>query len=77
MLQVQYSLLDRRPENFMSAYCGAHDIRLLPYGVVAGGFLSNRWAGYFMEVPTKKAIPTSVFKLAPGQQFMTSNTEKS
>jgi aryl-alcohol dehydrogenase-like predicted oxidoreductase len=41
--QVQYSLLDTRPELQMVDYCQAHGIALLCYGTVAGGFLSDRW----------------------------------
>lgn len=44
-LQVQYSLLDRRPENGMAAFCAEKDIKLLPYGTVAGGFLTERYLG--------------------------------
>lgn len=44
-VQVQYSLLDRRPENGMAAFAAAHNMSLLPYGVVAGGFLSERYLG--------------------------------
>lgn len=43
--QVQYSLLDTRPENGMTQYCGERGIALLPYGTVAGGFLSDRYLG--------------------------------
>ena len=43
--QVQYSLVDARPENGMAALCGRHAIKLLCYGTVAGGFLSERWLG--------------------------------
>ena len=43
--QVQYSLLDRRVENGMSEYCQAQGITLLPYGVLAGGFLSEKYLG--------------------------------
>jgi aryl-alcohol dehydrogenase-like predicted oxidoreductase len=43
--QVQYSLLDRRPQNGMVAYCQSQQIALLCYGTVAGGFLSERWLG--------------------------------
>ena len=43
--QVQYSLLDARSENGMSELCGQHAIKLLCYGTVAGGFLSERWLG--------------------------------
>lgn len=43
--QVQYSLLDRRPEKSMSAMCEEHEIQLLCYGTIAGGFLSEKWLG--------------------------------
>jgi aryl-alcohol dehydrogenase-like predicted oxidoreductase len=43
--QVQYSLLDRRPENAMVQYCKDNGIVLLPYGVTAGGFLSDKYLG--------------------------------
>ncbi len=48
--QLQYSLLDRRPENGMAQYCAARGIALLPYGVLAGGFLSDKYLG----VPASK-----------------------
>jgi aryl-alcohol dehydrogenase-like predicted oxidoreductase len=41
--QLQYSVLDHRPERGMVAFCAAHRIRLLCYGVLAGGFVSKRW----------------------------------
>jgi aryl-alcohol dehydrogenase-like predicted oxidoreductase len=41
--QVQYSLVDRRPENEMAAFCDEHGITLLPYGVVLGGLLSEKY----------------------------------
>ncbi|WP_322061202.1 aldo/keto reductase [Paraburkholderia sp. J63] len=44
-MQVQYSLLDRRPARQLAPYAGEHGIRLLCYGTVAGGFLSKRWLG--------------------------------
>jgi aryl-alcohol dehydrogenase-like predicted oxidoreductase len=44
-MQVQYSVLDRRPENGLSVLCRAHRVGLLCYGSVAGGFLSDRWLG--------------------------------
>ena len=43
--QSQYSLLDRRPERQMTSYCLQTDIGLLPYGVLAGGFLSDKYLG--------------------------------
>ncbi len=44
-MQVQYSLLDRRPAGALSALCAETGMRLLCYGTVAGGFLSARWLG--------------------------------
>lgn len=41
--QVQYSVLDHRPERAMVEFCERHDITLLCYGTVAGGFLSERY----------------------------------
>jgi len=43
--QLQYSVLDRRPENGLAAFCAAHGIRLLCYGTLAGGFIGERWLG--------------------------------
>jgi len=43
--QAQYSLLDRRVESSMSPLCRNRGVRLLCYGVVAGGFLSDRNRG--------------------------------
>jgi aryl-alcohol dehydrogenase-like predicted oxidoreductase len=44
-MQVQYSLLDDRPARGMSDLCARHGMKLLCYGTVAGGFLSERWLG--------------------------------
>ena len=44
-MQVQYSLLDRRPRKAMVAAALKHGVALLCYGTVAGGFLSDRWLG--------------------------------
>lgn len=43
--QVQASLLDRRALRDMAAYCRAHQIGLLAYGALAGGFFHERWHG--------------------------------
>ena len=43
--QVSFSLLDRRAAGAMTAFCQAHGIRLLAYGTLGGGFLSERWLG--------------------------------
>lgn len=50
-LQVQYSLLDNRPEKEMIALCKEKNINLLCYGTVAGGFLSERWLGVAEPMP--------------------------
>ena len=44
-MQVQYSLLDRRPEKSMFAAAAEHGISLFCYGTVAGGFLGEKWLG--------------------------------
>jgi aryl-alcohol dehydrogenase-like predicted oxidoreductase len=44
-MQVQYSLLDARPERSLAGLAAANDIWLLCYGTVAGGFLGDRWLG--------------------------------
>jgi aryl-alcohol dehydrogenase-like predicted oxidoreductase len=41
--QVQYSLLDHRPESDMNQLARNADIYYLCYGVIAGGFLSDRY----------------------------------
>ncbi len=43
--QVCFSLLDRRAAGEMSAFCLEHGVRLLAYGTLAGGFLTERWLG--------------------------------
>ena len=43
--QLQYSVLDHRPENGLAAFCAAHRIQLLCYGTLAGGFIAERWLG--------------------------------
>jgi aryl-alcohol dehydrogenase-like predicted oxidoreductase len=44
-MQVQYSVLDDRPARHMVPWARANGLRLLCYGTVAGGFLSQRWRG--------------------------------
>jgi len=43
--QAQYSLIDRRPEVQMTAYCREHGIGLLSYGALCGGLISERYLG--------------------------------
>ena len=41
--QVQYSLIDRRPEVRMASFCREHAITLLAYGTLLGGLLSEKY----------------------------------
>lgn len=44
-MQVQYSLLDRRPASALAALGAQRGLQLLCYGTLAGGFFSERWLG--------------------------------
>jgi len=44
-IQAQYSLLDRRPMKKMSGFAAETGIALLPYGALAGGFLTEKYLG--------------------------------
>lgn len=44
-LQVQYSVLDQRPAGTLTNTCRELGTKLLCYGTLAGGFLSDRWLG--------------------------------
>jgi aryl-alcohol dehydrogenase-like predicted oxidoreductase len=50
--QIQFSLLDRRPERVMVEYCEKNGVALLPYGVVAGGLLSDA----FLSLPGEDVV---------------------
>jgi aryl-alcohol dehydrogenase-like predicted oxidoreductase len=43
--QVQYSIIDRRPEVKMIPFCLRHNISLLCYGSICGGLMSERYLG--------------------------------
>jgi aryl-alcohol dehydrogenase-like predicted oxidoreductase len=43
--QVQYSLIDRRPQVRMEQYCRDHGVQLFAYGTVGGGLLTGRFLG--------------------------------
>ena len=43
--QVSFSLIDRRAAGELSAVCRAVGVKLLAYGTLCGGFLSDRWLG--------------------------------
>ncbi|MFW9949027.1 MAG: aldo/keto reductase, partial [Candidatus Thorarchaeota archaeon] len=41
--QVQYSLIDRRPEKLMTSLCKKYNIKILAYGTLCGGLLSEKY----------------------------------
>lgn len=43
--QVCYSLLDQRASGEMKEVCEQYNVKLLAFGTLAGGFLSDRWLG--------------------------------
>ncbi|CAF3723253.1 unnamed protein product [Rotaria socialis] len=43
--QVQFSIIDRRPEVHMIQHCQKHNIKLLTYGTLCGGLLSEKYLG--------------------------------
>ena len=47
--QVQYSIIDRRPEVKLAPFCLKHNISLLAYGSICGGLLSERYLGRMQE----------------------------
>lgn len=50
-LQIQYSLLDNRPENNLAGLCSENNVHFLCYGTVAGGFMSEKWLGVKEPTP--------------------------
>jgi aryl-alcohol dehydrogenase-like predicted oxidoreductase/enamine deaminase RidA (YjgF/YER057c/UK114 family) len=53
--QISFSLLDRRASGAMSMFCAQSGVRLLAYGTLGGGFLTDRWVG--KPEPTSADIP--------------------
>lgn len=41
--QVSHSFLDDRASNDMATVCRRYGVKILAYGTIAGGFLSNKW----------------------------------
>ncbi len=54
--QVQYSIVDRRPETKMVQFCHDNNVRLLTYGTVCGGLLSERYLG--RQEPSQSELNT-------------------
>ncbi len=55
--QVQYSLIDSRPEMQMIPFCQENAISLLTYGTLCGGLLSEKYLG--QPEPTYSALNTA------------------
>src|SRR5205823_8153030 len=55
--QVQYSLVDRRPEAKMATFCHEHGITLLTYGTLLGGLLSENYVGH--PEPVRNELTTA------------------
>ena len=55
--QVQYSVLDCRPEKLMVPYFAKNNIKLLAYGALLGGFLSEKYLG--TNEPTRADLVTA------------------
>lgn len=55
--QVQFSILDQRPEKIMIPFCSKHNIFLLSYGTLLGGFLSEKYLN--SPKPTRTDLSTA------------------
>jgi aryl-alcohol dehydrogenase-like predicted oxidoreductase/enamine deaminase RidA (YjgF/YER057c/UK114 family) len=64
--QVSYSLLDQRASTRMASVCAQYDVKLLAYGTVAGGLLSDRW----LMRPAPPATDDATWSLMKYRRFM-------
>ncbi|KAJ7517542.1 hypothetical protein O6H91_21G028400 [Diphasiastrum complanatum] len=55
--QVAYSIIDRRPEKKMVYWCLENNVKILAYGSLLGGFLSDKYFG--KPEPTRRELTTS------------------
>jgi len=55
--QVQYSILDQRAEKLMIPFCQKHEIKILAYGVLLGGFFSEKYLR--TDEPTRADLDTA------------------
>src|SRR5579864_7385570 len=54
--QVQYSIIDQRPQIKMAPFCQKNNMHLFAYGTLCGGFLSKKYLG--KTEPTRSDIDT-------------------
>lgn len=55
--QVQYSILDQRPNKKMAPFFAKHGIKILSYGTLLGGFFSEKYLG--VDEPHRGNLTTS------------------
>ena len=55
--QVQYSILDQRPEKLMTSFFAKHGIKILSYGTLLGGFFSEKYLG--VDEPQRGDLTTA------------------
>lgn len=60
--QVQYSIIDRRPEVKMASFCLKNNISLLAYGSLCGGLISENYVGKTQEPSTLELNTLSLRK---------------
>jgi len=54
--QVQYSIIDQRPDVKMTSFCKNHNMKLLAYGTLLGGLLTEKYLG--VTEPTRADLDT-------------------
>ena len=54
--QVQYSIIDQRPNVKMASFCKNHDMKILAYGTLLGGLLTEKYLG--APKPTQTDLDT-------------------
>ncbi|KAF8583530.1 Aldo/keto reductase [Ramaria rubella] len=57
--QVQFSLIDTRPLYAMAEVCMKHNVKLLTYGTLCGGFLADKYLGSPLPDPYKESMTPS------------------
>ena len=64
--QVQFSLVDRRPQVNMVNFCQEHDIKLFTYGSICGGLLSEK----YLNKPELKGLEINTTSLRKYKQMI-------
>lgn len=54
--QVQYSIIDQRPQIQMTDFCQKNKISIITYGTLCGGFLSEKYVG--KDEPSRSQLDT-------------------